>query len=210
MPVIAPTVTATSPEEFKQEMEQIESFATRVHIDLADGHFAPTTLINPAQVWWPDGMRADIHVMYERPEEILNTLISLNPDLIVLHAEAEGDLAGMIEQLKEMEFKTGIALLKETSVESANGLVEMVDHILIFSGDLGYHGGQVEFSLLEKVNAAKEINPTAEFGWDGGISDSNAKQLVEGGIEVLNSGGFIQKADDPAAAYSKLNSALNQ
>jgi len=205
---IAPTITSSDPEEYKKEIKQIEPFSQRVHIDLADGHFAPTNLINPAQVWWPDGMTADLHVMFERPQEILDTLISLNPSLIVFQAESQGDLAGMIEHLKELEFRTGIALLKETSVESANGLIEMVDHVLIFSGSLGYHGGEVQFSLLEKIKTAKEINPTAEIGWDGGINDSNAKQLVDKGVDVLNVGGYIQNSQDPQQAYNSINDLL--
>lgn len=208
MAEVAPTVTVSTPAEYTKAIERLEPFAQRIHIDLADGHFAPTTLINPPQVWWPDGVTADLHVMYERPEEVLNTLISLNPSLVVLHAESDGDLAGMIEQLNDMEIKTGIALLKETSVESANGLLEMVDHVLIFSGDLGRHGGHVEFSLLEKVAAAKEVNPEVEIGWDGGINDTNAKQLVAGGVDVLNTGSFIKNADDPSVAYQSILDAI--
>ena len=30
-----------------------------------------------------------------------------------------------------------------------------------------------------------------EFGWDGGITDQNVAVLVNGGVDVLNVGGFI-------------------
>ena len=74
MALVAPTITSSDPESYKKEIEQVQGFADRVHIDLADGHFAPTNLINPAQVWWPDGMTADLHVMFERPVRFLRLL----------------------------------------------------------------------------------------------------------------------------------------
>ena len=80
------------------------------------------------------------------------------------------------------------------------------DHVLIFSGDLGKHGGVADLSLLEKVNKIKALHPGAEIGWDGGINDTNAAKLIDGGVSVLNVGGFIQKSQKPDEAYAKLKS----
>jgi pentose-5-phosphate-3-epimerase len=58
------------------------------------------------------------------------------------------------------------------------------------------------------VKQVQEHHPEAEIGWDGGINDHNAQQLVAAGVDVLNVGGFIQKSDDPAGAYEKLLNLL--
>jgi len=208
MAVICPTVTATDPHHYREQMERIEPFARRIHIDLMDGRFAPT--VSPAldQVWWPRGLQADIHLMYQRPIEQLSALIKLRPHLVVIHAEAEGDHAHFADSLRKIGIRAGLALLQSTSVESVKTVVKSFDHVLIFSGHLGYHGGQADLALLDKVKRVRQLHPQAEIGWDGGINDRNAAELVRAGVSVLNTGGFIAAADDPAAAYAKLEEII--
>ena len=43
-----------------------------------------------------------------------------------------------------------------------------------------------------------------EIGWDGGVNDDVAKKLADGGVDELNTGGFIAHAPDPKAAYEEL------
>lgn len=204
MAVICPTVTATDTHQYREQMERIEPFARRVHIDLMDGKFAATKSPGLDQVWWPRGLRADIHLMYQRPLEQLSALIKLRPHLVVIHAEAEGDHAHLAAGLHRVGIRAGLALLQNTSVESVKSVVKSFDHVLIFSGHLGYHGGQADLTLLEKVGQVRELHPHAEIGWDGGINDQNAKQLVDAGIDVLSVGGYIQRADSPENNYNSL------
>lgn len=208
MATIAPTVTAFEPHEYRDQMETLESFAQRIHIDLMDGIFAPTTSPSVEQIWWPEGVTADIHLMYQRPSEQLEQLIRLKPSLVIIHAEAEVDFVDFAAKLHESGIKAGLALLADTSVESIAKILANYDHALIFSGKLGFHGGHADISLLGKVRQVREKLPSIEISWDGGINDQNAKILVEGGVQVLNTGGYIQKAPDPATAYAKLKSLI--
>ena len=43
---ICPTILASTPEEYQRQMTRVSQFATRVHIDLADGHFAPVLTVS--------------------------------------------------------------------------------------------------------------------------------------------------------------------
>ena len=202
---ICPTITTDNPHVYRTQMERVAGFTHRVHIDLADGEFTPNALTSPTQVWWPAGVRADLHVMYKRPFEHLDALVALGPQLIIVHAEAEGDFLTFAEKLHHHGIEAGVALLPETPPEIIKPGLELIDHVMIFSGNLGYQGGsEVNFDLLEKVKAIKGLKPGVEIGWDGGVNDQNVKRLAEGGVEVLNVGGFIQKAPDAAEAYAKL------
>ena len=60
---ICPTVLAENLHVFREQMERVEPFAKRVHIDLADGVFAPSKTVGFDHLWWPDGCAADLHVM---------------------------------------------------------------------------------------------------------------------------------------------------
>jgi pentose-5-phosphate-3-epimerase len=78
------------------------------------------------------------------------------------------------------------------------------DQVLIFSGHLGYHGGEADLGLLDKVAKVRAHHPEAEIAWDGGINDQNAAKLVAGGVNVLNVGGYIQNSSTPQEAYATL------
>lgn len=204
MATICPSITAIDPHQYREQMERVAKFARRIHIDFMDGELAPTQSPPLESAWWPDELQVDLHVMYQRPQAELFKILHLKPQLVILHAEAEGHFIGMAEQLHNAGIKAGVALLAETSVEIIKPALKHVDHVLIFSGDLGHFGGQADLALLDKAHHLLAWKKSLEIGWDGGINADNVQQLIKGGISILNIGGFIQKADDPASAYAKL------
>lgn len=206
---VCPAVLADNPHTFRQQMERVSGFATRVHIDLADGRLAPSRTVDMAQVWWPGGVRADLHVMYRRPFEHIGLYKALAPQLVIVHAEAEGDYAAFAREMHRHGIETGLALLANTPVEAVAAGLELVDHVLIFSGRLGYFGGRADMRLTAKIAALRRLKPGLEIGWDGGVDMDNVAQLAEAGIDVLNVGGAVQRASDPAAAYARLVLSAN-
>ena len=208
MGIICPTVLAPTIEEYEQQMETVASFADRIQIDLGDGDFTTKT-ISVEELWWPSGLVADIHLMYKRPSQQLEQLVRYRPHLVIVHAEASDDIEKVFEYLHSHSIKTGIALLQETTVDSVSSLIKKVDHVLIFSGSLGSFGGKADLSLLKKITAIRALNPAVEIGWDGGASQENVLRLVQGGVDVINVGGAIQKANHPENAYRDLERRLH-
>lgn len=205
MPEICPTITAESPEIYRQQMEKVAGFAHRIQIDLTDGKFAPSKTVLAAEAWWPVGIRADFHLMYQTPLPAVREILKHEPNLIIIHAEADGDFQELADFCHSHGVKVGVALLPKTHPQSITGALEFIDHVLIFSGNLGYQGGsRADFGLLGKVSALKGVKPTLEIGWDGGVNTQNIAQLVFGGVDVINVGGFIQSADNPEHAYKSL------
>lgn len=210
MAVVVPCVTVSTPDEYKASLERIHTFSQRIHVDISDGVFAPNKLIEPEQIWWPQGWQADIHVMAEQPSLYLPRLLALRPHMITLHVETKEDLLPMLQQMKQLGIKAGIALMRQTVPSDVAGLVEAADHVMIFSGTLGRYGGTASLMQLEKIRLVKNINNGAEIGWDGGVSIENAFSLAQGGVDVLNVGGAIQKAPDPKVAYETLVKEVNK
>lgn len=159
-------------------------------------------------MWWPGGVRADLHVMYQRPFDHLAALVALRPQLIIVHAEAEGNFMEFADACHKHGIEVGVALLPETPVEAIQPALPVIDHVLIFSGHLGHFGGHADMSLLGKAQRLRDLKPQLELGWDGGVNAQNAKLLVLGGIDVLNAGGFLHGAKDSKAAYATLKAAI--
>lgn len=210
MSVIAPALLAENPDDYKAQVERIHPFAERIHVDISDGEFAPTFTINAAQIWWPQEWTVDIHAMVARPSEHLETLISLKPNLIVFHAEIQEDIVVLLQHVKKFGIKAGVALLRPTVPSTITPAIEAADHVMIFSGELGKYGGTASLMQLEKVRLIRNIHQDVEIGWDGGVTIENAYSLAQGGVDVLNVGATIARAEDPQSTYATLVSEINK
>jgi ribulose-phosphate 3-epimerase len=202
--IVCPTVTARSVKDFELQLKEISPKAKRIHIDLGDGVFT-SELLRYDAVDWPSDVLIDVHVMYQRPAQILPQLIARRPHLIILHAESNGHIAELLKIIAEHGIKAGVALLQETSIVDARNLIMFADHLQIFSGKLGHFGGAGDLKLLQKVARAKVMRPDIEIGWDGGIRADNIQELARGGVDVLNVGGAIHRVAEPYAAYEMLS-----
>lgn len=210
MSIVCPTVTCQSEDlhEYRILMERVENLSPRIQVDLMDGEFAPTKSPEIDKIWFPEGKQIDLHLMYQHPADVLNDVLELNPNMLIVHKEAHVDVATLSGALRVGGIKLGLAVLPETPISDCLDELEFVDHVLIFSGVLGHFGGTADLKLLKKIEQLKRYKPSLEIGWDGGVNDTNLNQLVEGGVDVLNVGGFIQNAADPEEAYKQLSNLL--
>jgi ribulose-phosphate 3-epimerase len=201
---ICPTVTAFDLHQYRTQLEMIEGFAKRVHIDLMDGDFTPTESPPIESIWLSDKLINDVHLMYRRPEDHLQKIIELKPSLLVVHFEADLNYADFAHELRKAGIRSGLCVMPGSDIEAYLGALQNYDHSLIFSGSLGRHGGVVDPNQIHLIDKVKALYPEIEVGWDGGINDENAPTFIKAGYGVLNVGGFIHKAEDPSSAYAKL------
>lgn len=210
MAEIVPTILCEDADDYKSTIEKMTPYATRVHIDLADGEFAPTRTVELRDMWWPQDWQVDIHAMVARPSLYVDALIQMRPSLVIFHSEVEENLAPTLQKLKAAEIKTGVALLRPTVPNSKKDYIEVADHVLIFSGDLGHYGGKASLMQLEKVRLIRNIHPEVEVGWDGGATFENVFSLAQGGVNIINCGSAIHGEADEAEAYQKLKQEINK
>lgn len=209
MPVVVPTITEESADGFTKYLRKLSKFAHRIHVDLADGVFTPRKLADLGEINLPDNLQVDLHLMYQRPYEYLEDTIKRAAHTTIVHAEAQGDLLGLVKLLHESNLRAGIALLPTSQPQDHRRLIEHADYVLIFGGKLGWQGGDIDLYNVEKIADIRRINPHAEIAWDGGINDVNIDELVRDGVDVLNVGGFIHGAKKPQDAYAILQQIAN-
>lgn len=210
MPMLAPTITAETPEAYLASVQMLHAFASRIHIDISDGEFAPTFLLSADQLSWPSEWQVDVHAMVTRPSEYLPRLISLKPMTIIIHAEIPENAAVHLRTIKQAGIRAGLALLRTTVPSTVTEAIKEADHVMIFSGDLGKQGGHASMMQVEKIRLVKAINPNVEIGWDGGVTMDNAYTITQAGVDILNVGSAISSAPDPANAFQALTREINK
>lgn len=208
MPIVCPTVLSDSIDDYNAQLNRVSGFAKRIHLDMADGVFAPSKTIDIRDMWRPDNIDVNLHVMYQEPHKYLDDMLALKPKVIIVHGECSSDLRALANDIHQAGVQFGLALLADTPVETIKPYLDITDHVLLFAGTLGSHGGVARMDTLVKAKELKDLKPSLEIGWDGGVKAENAATLVAGGVDVLNAGGAIQHAEDPKAAYEKLQSLI--
>jgi len=203
MPIICPTITASS-EQYESYIIDYCKFAKRIHIDLSDGIFSPNKTLALSEIYWPYNVLADLHLMYQDPVQYIDEIISLKPNLVIVHAEVDMNIQSFAKAMKENDIKVGLALLAETPVTTIAPVIEFIDHVLVFSGKLGFYGGVANLELTGKVKQLKELKPELEIAWDGGINPDTQKSIIEAGVDVLDVGGYIAGSENSREAYDKL------
>src|ERR1044072_3542117 len=102
---VVPCVTVSTPEDYKESLQRIHTFAQRIHVDISDGLFAPNKLIDPTNIWWPQEWTTDVHAMVTAPGMYVDTLIAIKPHMIVFHVEVKTDLLPIIQKIKASGIK---------------------------------------------------------------------------------------------------------
>ena len=207
---IVPAILTDNKDEFRAQVERINVFTRRVQIDVTDGIFAPTKTLDITSIWWPRNWETDLHLMAAKPSEFLDTILKLSPSLCILHAEASEDLTPILQTLQQAGIKTGLALLPSTYPGNVKPYIDMVDHVLIFAGQLGLQGHPADLMQMEKIPLIRNMKPEVEIGWDGGANITNVRALAHADLDIINVGAAISRAENPAAAFAELVAEIDK
>ncbi|MGA2819979.1 MAG: ribulose-phosphate 3-epimerase [Anaerolineales bacterium] len=172
--------------------------ADYIHVDVMDGHFVPNltlgapvlSAIRPAS-----RLPYDVHLMIESPEKYVEDFARAGADIITVHQEACIHLHRVIEQIKELGKRAGVAVNPATPVGSLEEILPFVDLVLVMTVNPGYGGQSFIPTMPEKIAAIRrqilDRRLEVELEVDGGIAAETVGIVVGAGATVLVAGSAI-------------------
>lgn len=198
---ILPAIIAQNQNELTTMLNKIP-FAENIMLDLMDGKFvASSSLDFPMKL--PEGQQYQLHMMAVDPLERIKTLPP-QVDTVIMHAEALDNIEEAISATEKQDLKLFIALNPQTPVTTVEPYLEKLNGILIMSVNPGQYGAKFLPEQLAKVRALREKSKEINIEVDGGMSDKTIGLAVAAGANMIASGSFIMKSQDPEAAYNIL------
>ncbi len=186
--------------------------ADMVHLDVTDGHFAPTLTMGPhivAAIRQLTTLSLDVHLMVENPERFVDAFREAGADRIAVHWEACRDPLALLADIRQTGAQAGIALTIDTPVSVVRPLLEAADYVVLLSVELrGSHGFQP--TALDKVRdlvtmRGQRSRPQVEL--DGAITPQTAAWAKAAGADILVAGGAVFQTGNPEQAIRGLRNA---
>ncbi|MCO6162343.1 ribulose-phosphate 3-epimerase [Flavobacterium sp. NRK F7] len=210
--LIAPSVLAADFANLQRDIEMINnSEADWFHIDIMDGVFVPNISFGMPvlQAISKHAKKTiDVHLMIVDPDRYITTFKNLGADILTVHYEACTHLHRSLQAIKAEGMKAGVAINPHTNVALLEDTIKDIDLVCLMSVNPGFGGQSFIENTYKKVQQLKEIitrnNATTLIEIDGGVTNQNAKQLVDAGADVLVAGSYVFGATNPTATIANL------
>ena len=211
--LIAPSVLAADFGNLQRDLEMInESSADWFHIDIMDGVFVPNISFGMPVVRDINKhakKTIDVHLMIVKPDQYIETFASLGADILTVHYEACTHLHRTIQAIKAAGMKAGVALNPHSSVDLLKDTIKDIDLVCLMSVNPGFGGQSFIENTYDKIKELKELikskGSKCLIEIDGGVTNKNAKKLVENGANVLVAGSYVFKSKNPIQTIEKLS-----
>jgi ribulose-phosphate 3-epimerase len=216
---LAPSILSADFARLGEQVAQAEEAgASRIHVDVMDGHFVPNISFGAPIV---QSLRQitrlplETHMMISDPDFFLDEFVEAGSDSFLVHWEGNNNLHRTLQRIKGLGKRAGIVINPATPAIVLEEILADVDLVLVMTVNPGFGHQHFIRGTLPKIRRVrqmiKQTNPDCELELDGGIDPDTAPLGVAAGANVLVAGSAIFGAEDGvAAAMKRLRAATKQ
>lgn len=195
------------------DMGRIRDHADILHVDVADGVFAPSFLFFPdlvARIRDVSDLPIHVHLMVDDAVLLpqIDQFAEAGADLISLHVENDAVAAAALDRIAAHGVKAGMVLRVETPVERAAPWLQRLDMLTLLGTAIGVKGQGLDPTATTRLQTAAGLIRASGrrivLAADGGIRDTTVPLLRAAGAETVVLGSLAFGAPDLGARMAWL------
>ena len=210
---LAPSILSADFCKLGEQIHELEECDIELlHIDIMDGEFVPSISFGMPvikSIRKITDMFFDVHLMVNEPVRYVEDFAKCGADLLTVHYEACKDVRATLEKIKEAGMKCSVAISPDTEVSKLEGLLDIVDVVLVMSVYPGFGGQKFIPYTVEKIKKLRamcsERGLSTRIEVDGGITPDNVRTVLEAGADVIVAGSAVFKGNPAGNVKTFLN-----
>ncbi len=197
--VIAPSILSADFTHLGEDLTACEKAGAEwIHVDVMDGHFVPNMTLGPlvvAACRRATRLPLDVHLMIEKPENMLEAFANAGADRLTVHVETCTHLHRIIQQIKSLGVKAGVTLNPATPAIMLQEIYATIDLILVMTVNPGFGAQSFIPEMLPKVATIRQsLDLCGSKAWlevDGGVSEKTLPSLLSAGANAFVAGNSV-------------------
>ena len=196
---VIPSIASANLLRIEDELKKAER-AGSVHLDIEDGNFSPDITFGMdlvRQIASCTSAKLDAHLMVAEPHKYITPLLDCGVRQVAVHLESTEYPSECLELIHSAGGRAGLALNYKTLPENLRPYLDMIDYILLQTGEAGDPVLAFKPFTWEKVRQIKRMkeNHEIELWVDGGIKPEMLDELEQSGVDCAVMGRAFFKGE---------------
>lgn len=184
--------------------------ADRIHFDVMDGQFVPPITFGAKAVADLRGrgdVPFEVHLMTRTPEAHFEAFAGAGSQTILFHIEATDHAHRLIQRLKGLGVRAGVALNPATPAEAVREAAKLADQVLVMTVNPGWGGQEFIRTMPAKIERIRQWAPQIDIEVDGGIDPETLRECRAAGANVFVAGSYLVAQESLTAGLGRLRAA---
>lgn len=201
---IIPTIFVNNKKDLEKQFSSLKNENELFQIDITDGKFVNNQNNIDPLFFVSEKNKLELHLMVVDPMKYFQKWsVVPNVKRVLVHIEILENVS--FEELKKyckiQKWELALVINPNTDLKKIDKYINKIKSLMFMGVVPGAQGQKFNKKVLEKIKTFSLKNPQISLALDGGVNETNIKEIIKAGIENICIGSAIFKSTDVKKSF---------